>query len=223
MQIDPTREIEKRAQRYWYEDGIWEIGFGLANALLGCLYLVTNQMDWSGYGSLALTLVQLAGLIAMFWMINPFVKFLKERITYPRTGYVAYRKPARRSRVYGILKTMLLAAAVGALIGVLAATRFGANRMALIVSVIMGGTLVYLGYRFDLLRLYAAGALTVLWGYLVSLFIADYNQSTSVYFIGFGSLILLIGLATLLTYIRRTRPAGEHDDYEAPDGSSGKL
>ncbi len=219
-QTDPTRDIEKRIQRYWYEDGIWEIAFGLANALLGCFYLVTNNMDWSGARGLVLTLAQMGGLIAMFWLISPFVKFLKEHITYPRTGYVAYRKPARRSRIYRGVLVGLLAAAMAIFIGLLAASQVGANHMALIISVILGGTLVFLGYRFELLRLYITGALTVLWGYLMSLFGLNNTQGSAVFFVGFGSLVLLSGLITLLIYVRHTHPAGEQEDYEAPENST---
>ncbi len=216
MQKDPVQEISKRTQRYWFEDGIWEIGFGLVNAFLGVFYLVTAQIHWEGPLSIFLMLLQMGVLISCFALINRVVVYLKERITYPRTGYVAYRKPAVRARIRKIFITMLLSAGIASLVGVVSALQMTENRMPLVISVILAGTLVYIGYRFDLIRLYLTALLVVLYGYGISHYTVAQSNSTGVFFTGFGLLIFISGLLTLFNYLRRTRPMNQADDYEAP-------
>ena len=214
MQPDPVTDIQKRTQRYWYEDGIWEIGFGLVNALLGVFYLLTSRLNWDGPLSIVLMFLQMGVLIGLFLSINKVVKFLKERITYPRTGYVAYRKPAPSARLKKIILAALLSAGMAALVGALAVIQQTANRMPLVISILLAGTLIYIGYRFSLMRLYIIAALTILWGYVLSLTQFSDFASTGAFFAGYGSLILLSGLVTLFIYLRRTYPASE-DMFDA--------
>ncbi len=209
MQLDPVQNIAKRTQRYWYEDGIWEIAFGLTNALLGSFFLLTARIDWNGPLSILLMLLQMAVLLGLFLSMNRVVRFLKERITYRRTGYVAYRRPAPSARLKKGLLTALLAAGMAALVGGLAAIQQTANRMPLVISVILAGALVYIGYRFSLVRLYLIAALTIGWGFALSFIPLGDLYSTGAFFAGYGLLVLLSGLGTLSIYLRRTRPASE--------------
>lgn len=206
MQPDPVNDITKRTQRYWYEDGIWEIGFGLANALLGFFYLLTANLNWEGPYAILLVALQMGLLIGLFMTINKVVIFLKERITYPRTGYVAYRKPAPSTRLKKILRTALLAAGTAALVSGLATIQAAANQMPLVISVILAGTLVFIGYHFSLVRLYITAALTIVWGYILSRYPFSDPYSTGAFFAGFGLLILFSGAITLYIYLRRTHP-----------------
>src|SRR5512133_1902856 len=129
IQNNSTEEIKKRAQRYWYEDGIWEIAFGLINALLGGYLLITAQFSWSGPLAIVLLLLQMAVIIGMFWSINKIVKYMKERITYPRTGYVAYRRPAPGARLKRVLLMIGISAGIGAFIAALSALKVTPNRL----------------------------------------------------------------------------------------------
>jgi hypothetical protein len=220
MQPDPVNNITKRTQRYWYEDGIWEIGFGLVNALLGLFYLLTANLDWEGPYSMLLVALQMGLLIGLFTTINRVVTFLKERITYPRTGYVAYRKPAPSARLKKILRTALIAAGTGALVGGLATIQAAANQMPLVISVILAGTLVFIGYYFSLVRLFITAALSIAWGYILSRYSLSNLSSTGAFFAGFGLLILLSGAVTLFIYLRRThRVTKDLLDVSFPDSS----
>lgn len=209
MNHDPVKDIEKRTQRYWYEDGIWEIGFGLVNALLGVFYLLTNQMSWDGPLSIVLAVLQMAVIVGSFYSINFFVKYLKEHITYPRTGYVIYRRPVGTARVKHIAMVFLMSAGIGAVVGAVTAFNASPNQMPLIIGAILASTLGYLSYRMRLLRLAVNAVLTVLIGIAVSLANLSDRLSTGVFFAAFGALIFLSGGLTLLRYLRRTRPAAD--------------
>ncbi len=223
MQPDNVNEIAKRIQRYWYEDGIWEIGFGAINLLLGLFYLLVSAADWVGPLAIVILLLQVGVIFGAFLLANRLVKFLKERITYPRTGYVAYRKPASSSRLKRGIASALIAAVAGGLVGALASIPSAANRMPLIMAVIYAGVLIYFGYRFKLTRMYAIAVLTILWGYWISRFARTDTLGSAVFFGGTGTLILLSGIATLLLYLRRTHPA-EKDlmDISLPESQQEK-
>ncbi len=206
MQTDPVKEIAMRTQRYWYEDGIWEIAYGVISTLLGVFFLLTADLNWSGPFGFVLGIAQMIVLVGMFVSINKMVRFLKERITYPRTGFVMYRRRAPGARLKRLLLAMLVSGATGALIGSLAVMRMTSNHMPLIVGIMMAGSISYIGYRFHLVRLYIVATLTALWGFIVSLFRFGNLPSIGIFFTGFGALILLSGLVTLFIYMRRTHP-----------------
>ncbi len=214
LQQPSVSEVTKKIQRYWYEDGIWEIGFGLINAVWGLFFLMTAPYDWHGPRALLLMLLQLAIMIGPFLVINRVVIFLKERITYPRTGYVAYRRPSSSSRLKRFMLGGMIGMGVAAMVGVLAAIQAARNSVPLFVGLIMAAMLVYLGYRFALLRLYLVAALTGLWGFVVSQLPLQDLSSTGAYFSGFGGLMMLSGSITLLLYLFHTRPTRDETSEE---------
>lgn len=222
MQPDNFSEIKKRTERYWYRDGLWEIGFGLANLLLGLFYLLTNLVGWQGPWAIVLALLQIGVIVGVFLMVGRLVVFLKERITYPRTGYVAYRRASRRSRLQKAAIAGLLSAGMAALIAVIARYQSSENQTALASSLLMAAALIYLGYRFGLLRFYALGVLTVGLGLgIASLPIAD-PMTMFVLFGGFGLLLIASGLITLVTYLNQTKAISDQGmaDEEPADDES---
>lgn len=220
MTHDPMMDITRRTERYWYQDGIWELSFGLVNAILGAFYLLVAQRDWTGPMALVLLVIQAVVIIGTFVLINRGVKTLKERITYPRTGYVAYRRPATRTRIKRALLSALLGISIAILVGAAATARLTPNRVPLVASIIMAAALIYLGFRFSLLRLYLTAGLTIVIGYAVSLSSLSETYSTAAYFGGFGLLMIVSGGITMFRYVHNTSPASGSDDYEAPDDTS---
>lgn len=223
MQPDPVNDMTKRTQRYWYQDGIWELSFGLINLILGAFFLLTAPFDWNGPRSILLMLLQMIVIIVPFLVLNRVVNFLKERITYPRTGYVAYRRPAPSARAKRFLLGGLLGAGIAALVAVISVIRAAENSVPLVISIVMAAMLVYLGYRFGLLRLYVVAFFTVVWGYVLSQIALSGLSETGAYFCGFGGLVLLSGAVTLILYLRRTQPAGPEDwlNHDTPENPSG--
>ena len=83
------------AQRHWMEDGLSEIMLGLLFIIMyGGLLVKLALPRWLGMDLLipALTIAGVFGLTRGF-------KKLKEHITFPRSGYVAFPEPTRRRRV----------------------------------------------------------------------------------------------------------------------------
>jgi len=86
--MNEIRAAQRRAQRYRFSDGIGELVTGSALALAGSGFLIAQLLD-----SDILRLVSLGCAFALVPLGLLTARFLKERITYPRTGYVRPPRP----------------------------------------------------------------------------------------------------------------------------------
>jgi hypothetical protein len=88
-------EARRRARDYWDIDGLPALLEGTTTVLLGVLWLPTdNHLPW--WWDTCLTL----GLVALLFLSDSkkTLEWLKSRITYPRTGYVAPPKETPYSK-----------------------------------------------------------------------------------------------------------------------------
>lgn len=85
------KEIERKAFRSFYQDGIWDIFFGL---MMFAMYAFTlfNEMENNG--------LRVIGLILIEIMAVMFLIFGKKYITIPRLGNVEFGKARKRKLVY---------------------------------------------------------------------------------------------------------------------------
>ncbi len=209
-QIDQTM---KQTQRYWYEDGFQDMAFGgfvLAIALLFVLQALTPPSSplWLLWGIGVPVVIIGGGLI-----VGQVIKKLKERVTYPRTGYVAYIKPRGKSRWVRLALIGIVSA------GVSAAIIFAENHW-LNVSVILGlvymVTFSFLAYRFGLARY----ALLALWCLGLGLALAplalSLQVSGAIYHLGAGAALVLAGGLTWRQYDENApKPQEAGDDARA--------
>lgn len=86
--MNEIKRTQQRARAYNLSDGIAEIVAGGALVLIGCVSLAANRVDSDTLRYLSL--VNMFALALLSWWI---VRMLKERITYPRTGYIRSPKP----------------------------------------------------------------------------------------------------------------------------------
>jgi hypothetical protein len=134
-------------------DGLNELGVGVLIFSLGLLYLAMGVIGPGDVSDRLLLFGEPALLVGGWLGVSWGVKRLKERITYPRTGYIAYlrlRGPRRWARIF---LTMLLAA--GFAVGLTFVGRLGGNSLLpVLIGLIVAGVLAYLGYEFKLRRFY---------------------------------------------------------------------
>jgi len=109
------RALENRPRRYWNVDGIPELMMGLVWILWGGALLVGEAFP-RGSAANVYWMVFPAVLVLSGVASNWAIKKLKERLTYPRTGYIEYREPARHVRLLTGLMVVVTAAALAALI-----------------------------------------------------------------------------------------------------------
>lgn len=156
---DPLKSVQRQTQRYWYVDGLTELGVGVMIFSLGLLYLA---MAWIGPGDIShwLLLFGEPALLVVGWLVVSWaVKRFKERITYPRTGYIGYLRPRGPRRWARIFLTVLVA---GFALGVTFAGRLiDAALLPVLIGVVLAGALACLGYEFGLRRFYGFAIFTL--------------------------------------------------------------
>jgi hypothetical protein len=120
-------DLEQHPRRYWTVDGIPELVMGGIWIVWGSAVLIGESLP-RGPGFVAYWLAVPAVLaLSGFWS-RWLVTRLKERLTYPRTGYVDYPEPAPRTR---LMVAGVAIAAAATMAGLLLTGRAaGAERVA---------------------------------------------------------------------------------------------
>jgi hypothetical protein len=205
--MNPTIEVApRRATRYWYEDGLVEIGSGLLFLLLAGLFSVEGLAPAGSlppwFSALGLPVIVLGGMI----VLGLALRALKERLTYPRTGYVAY-PPTRPLR-------KVLAGVIGGVVSMLVVLVLLSHpewltAMPAVQGAVVAAVWFLLSYRMGVPRMAIQGLLALVAGVLVSLAGLQTSLGTAAVFgaIGLGSLIS--GAFVLARYLRTTAPPAE--------------
>jgi hypothetical protein len=81
------KRTQQRTVRYWFIDGLAELGGGCICLALAVLFWLQQVPPFSKWGFLLFFLAAFGFAYAMRWVILR----RKEQSTYPRTGYLAYR------------------------------------------------------------------------------------------------------------------------------------
>jgi drug/metabolite transporter (DMT)-like permease len=202
-----------RPKRYNNIDGTGEIGMGLmavCYGLLGYVQAVLPENSMWSHG-LASMLLFFAGLLLMAGLLLWVPKAIKKRITWPRTGYVTYRRWGKSwwtVMIASVVITAVIAAGVDCLI------RFDRSHDWMSLPRIGAVAIYVAGYGYWIYRMerdhpwkWLVLLLMVL-GLLVVALIAPADL------VGLWAvMLLLVGLAwlgsggvTLYLYIRHTRP-----------------
>jgi len=223
--MDQVERLMKRPILYNNIDGVGEFGLGfmfLGSALLQ--WLPIHASWWHRYGSFL-------GFLMLIAAIHYGVKAIKTRITYPRTGFVEYRK---RETVW---RPMILGAGVSILIGiglVLAArthSGIGHSHWGLTTPVALAGLVIANSYAYGIAR-------SVLWKWAVPVAMAICSvaivmlpesairamvENTSVAvtahewifgalqltFALYGAILLISGTISFGLYLRHSQPTAE--------------
>ena len=190
-------KVVKETYRYFYVDGLVETAVGLLFALIGLVLA-----GWAGFEQdswllktavIILPILIIGGTFGIKWLVGS----LKERITYPRTGYVAYRpgEPNNKRWLLPLFAALL----------VLLMFLFPAwlNKMAFVQGALLAFILGVIGYRVALARFYLSAGIAFAIGLLATLFVANEVMGSAITFGGTGVLMLLMGLAVFATYLRQ--------------------
>lgn len=229
MAADELDRAMRRTYRYWYEDGLAEIAAGgsflVGGLILSLIYLIAAHPPESPLAVLALVgviIFALLGTTLISKLFSRIVTAVKNRITYPRTGYVAYHPaPVKQG---GLVRRLALASVAFVLCMVFSAALSAAVvalrppdwvfSMAMVQGVVIGIALFGLGWRLRVVRFQLMAGVSVLAGIAIALSIppseADVNaRSGVIYFAIMGIILIASGLITLVRYLRRTEPAEE--------------
>jgi hypothetical protein len=160
---DPLVSAERTARRYWNVDGLAEI-------YAGCFFLLVPLLNflWQ-HTSIAPAWRALGGLLAMTSVValsRTIIIAIRRRLTYPRTGYVSFRRPRRSKEAAGI--ALILIALVAIFVFVALTTNWLGGLTA-ISGITIGVIDLDLGRMTDLPRFYFLAGLSIAAGVVLGL------------------------------------------------------
>lgn len=196
--------IERRTVRHGFQDGIYEMSLGILLLLLGLYFLgrafTTETSAWA--------FVFDVGFLPMFlfggWLIKKFIRSLKENITYPRAGYISYRRREGRKRT---VRAALLGGTVGAL-GAIAALLFsskpaGFNWLPAVSGLAFGLALSLLSFRSGLARLAVPALMLAASGVTLAFSGLESMLSLAAFYSLGAALLIASGAVACRRFIRR--------------------
>lgn len=194
-----------RPQRYWYVDGLAEMSGGAVIFLIGLVYAVSGWLPQGLARGLLVGPGQIVVILGAGWLSRLAVRGLKERLTYPRTGYVEYQRPVRSRRLARVFMVGLLAFAVSVMTAFLG--RGLPERLwPFLIGLTLGLAFAYLGARIGLRRFYALAGFSLLLGAAGSWLNLTDPWSAAFIFGLEGLAWLVCGALVLRHYLRSTRP-----------------
>jgi MFS family permease len=150
----------QRTRQYWYIDGFGEILTGVILLLLAILNLLSGLMISSPIAGLIISigypLVVLAGVIGG----RKFVRTLKEKFTFPRTGFIQYNQPAPSIRKKRAITAGTVAFSIS-ILTVIFARGLDDRWVTLGTGLIFAAFLVFFAMQIPLTRFYWLAAWSV--------------------------------------------------------------
>ena len=215
MTVFNLTDIEKKAYRSTFQDGIWDIFLGSTLMTLAICALLSNRGMPEGRQMTVLIVLQAAALV--FFIVG------KKCITVPRMGFVKFG-PQRKSKIRKS-RTVLLASVVAGvavfLVALLAMRGSSAGRPRLMIFLplawMVNAIVVFslLAYYLDCTRLYAYGvlfAMPVPLDMAIKKF-AGVNLSPVTLAIP-ATVMLVVGMVLLLGFLRQYPRSVEEADVD---------
>jgi hypothetical protein len=199
---DDLKQSQLRTIQYFYVDGSFEFGFGLLCLILAVFfYAETSLHGWlAALVDSSLVLVMIGGT----WLIRHVITLLKEKVTWPRTGYVKYSRQNGGKRGWRITLGLGVGILVAITATVLASTPgIHLNSMPLLSGILLGLVFVFLGWRTSTLRFYLIGLLSTLLGAVLAYRLAVDNVALAGYYLVFGLVLIATGAFVLRAYLRQ--------------------
>lgn len=207
-----NNKSQLRTIQYFYVDGSFEFGFGLLCLILSAFfYAETHVHGWlSALVDSSLVLVIIGGV----WAVNRLIKLLKERITWPRTGYVAYKSNKGRKRGLGAVLGLVVGGLVAATFNLLVKTPgIQIALMPLLSGFLLGLVMVVFAWRTSILRFYLLAILSAVLGVVLAFSRIQNIDALVVYYLAFGLALFATGACVLRAYLRQNpQPPEEGSD-----------
>lgn len=207
MTMDPDlKELQKRTKRYWYTDGLNEIAFGLICVVLSLYFLAQVLLPLDSLLANLLTAGFILLVLGSAFLTRWIVTTIKERLTYPRTGYVSYAKPGARQN--------WLAAILGLLFATLLVAFFATHPaslawMSAASGLVFAAVWAVLANRLGLSRFYLLAGAALIFGAIPTLTGMQEILGLATFYGLIGLAMFVSGGLTLKSYLENTQPATE--------------
>lgn len=192
--------IMKRPIRYWYEDGLGELITGMIFLFVGGYMLVQglveNGLLQAIFGILSMIIIGGSPFIGRY-----LIRKIKERVVYPRTGYVKYSVTVSTGRIISIIIAALVTVGLVVMVAFFSEVLYW---LPLIEGVVVGGLLLYQASQIGMVRLYIEVVASIILGAGISITEFGNTIGSGLYFSSFGLVLLIAGGVALIRYLRRT-------------------
>jgi hypothetical protein len=205
------RSAQQRTLAYWFVDGIPEIAGGAGIVVVGLFLYLAEAAGNDVFNTLALLT-----MLLLFPASARVVSMLKERITYPRTGYVKYAKPSGQRRVVTMVISMVAAAALVAYFAASRGGTAGASGRGFAVAMGCAVAVAYVARtrQTGLRRFSVVAGLILLLSVGVAFTGYGLSGSLGLLWMGLGVLSGLSGAVSLSGYMRDNPLPGSSDGGE---------
>ncbi|MBU0493872.1 MAG: hypothetical protein KKA73_28260 [Chloroflexi bacterium] len=216
------KEIEKRAFRSTFQDGLWDIFLGLLLLNMGLgtfIGGILGEGDDMSFPQLALIMMGLTAFVALV-LLGFFVG--KKFITTPRIGRVKFG-PARKTRRKAVILVLSLSVLVGVILlglglmfsiappewvalgWLIPAGAFGVNAVVV---------LSLIAYYMDYTRAYVYGWFYAL-SFPVTILLAEYLDITfPIAYVVFAGIMVLIGTLLFIRFLRQYPMPAEEESHD---------
>lgn len=196
----------QRTRQYWYIDGFGEMLTGLVFLLLGTINILSGIYPPSMGSAITVGVGYPLVILVGTFGGRKWVKSLKEKITFPRTGYVKYIQPERSSRVKRMVTGFFFAIMVS-IITMVISRGLDPFWVVLGTGLLIAAFIGYLAIQIPLNRF----LLLAIWVVIISLISARVLVSEDIQMGillgGSGIGWLVSGGLSLLYYLKETKPA----------------
>jgi len=196
-----------RAYAHWLKDGILEIQFGILLAGVGALRAIIHFAGEKSTAYYWLSAGLLLFMIGAAWGGTHLVRRLKARITYPRTGYMAFKTYPYNYK--SILVLFIFAGVLGGLLGILSTQP---NEQEIGVFVPIGQGIVsamiftYAAHRVEIKRLYYLAACSIGIGLVIGALGVGVVLGISYFYLSLGLALVVTGSVALAQYLHSHEP-----------------
>ena len=211
MESNKLNNTLLRSIQYRFEDGIIELVMGGIFLLAGIYFYLQAVMANSQLADVLTASFALV-FIGGYYLMQYSIRSLKERITFPRTGYVAYRNGSG-SRVVWIIAAFGIAVLTG---GLLAFSQIKTGPewnllppfSGLVIAIVLG----LIGLQTALPRFYGLTGISLVLGGAFAKIGLSNNLSTAAFCGAMGVVLLVSGGAVLRHYLRQNPAPTETSD-----------
>ena len=188
-------KLQKQTLRYYYQDGLVELGVGILFAVIGVdTWLLSITPPGSPLAIAAwilLPLLTIGGII----FVQRFVKNLKDRLVHPRTGFIEYKTKPNRYR------WLVIGFAFALSISVLVMPYEWFTKGSATGGAILYVILASIGAQVDLRRLIVIGFLGLIFGVALAFLVQNENAGLALTFAISGCALLISGGFALRKYL----------------------
>lgn len=223
---DDIKKHQLRVLQYDLVDGTHELFFGLMFLLMAIYFVIQAAAPESFSNSILNFLLFILLIPAGAFLINLPIQKLKERVTYPRTGFIVPRRPPEPNRVTRWAVWIGVPVLVVVILALLAIYRPVINSphaqdwlqtsplFPVFSSILMCGLWVIIGWRIGLRRFFIIAVLTLLSGIGILLTGLGGNLGMALLFGAMGAVLCASGGVTLWRYLRQNPPPQDTPDEQ---------